>query len=597
MATRSVGSWRTVIGPSVAAGLIGGTVVGAAESVWILRLGAAWPTEHTALRWGAFVYGLLGALGGAGVGAAIALLLGRRRVDALDVFGLGLGVVFAASLLIVFRFRHQRDVLHELPLGLLGQTVWLVASILVGVLCWLALPALLRRAKVSLGWRTCAAAGFSVIAFTMVASLLLPRSGVARFHPAPNAQAGRPHILYVMADTVRADFLSPYGAEAAATPASARLAADGVVFEQAIAQSSWTRPSVATQLTSLLPHRHGARFKSSSIRADAVLLSETLAAAGYYCVGYYDSRNLAPEWGFARGYHRYRSARGWSLDKLVVPHFLRLVWVSWRLATLRPEDVHDTAAELLRTVRDEWAAARRDAPIFFFVHLMDAHDPYFPRSTSGAAILRDDRAGAAKRDRFRAAYGDGVAAADAKIHALVEWLDAEGLYDDMLIVLVSDHGEEFFEHGGYWHGLTLYEELIHVPLIVKLPHRRLAGARQPALVRLLDLAPTIATVAGVASPPQWTGTALIRDGALVDPQLRSTLSETDLEGGTLRALRGVDDKLIVAAGRDRRGLPPRALFALDRDAGEQSNLAPERGGDVSRLEAELVRQRDGDLWR
>jgi arylsulfatase A-like enzyme len=143
----------------------------------------------------------------------------------------------------------------------------------------------------------------------------------------------------------------------------------------------------------------------------------------------------------------------------------------------------------------------------------------------------------------------------------------------------------------------LYDELIHVPLIVKLPQKRSAGSRHAGLVRLLDVAPTVAAVAGVAAPSQWTGVSLIRDGAPFDPQLAATLSETDLEGGTLRALRTPRDKLILAAGRDRRRLPSRALFDLGVDAGEQTNLAADRGDVASRLEAELTRARDGHLWR
>jgi arylsulfatase A-like enzyme len=399
-----------------------------------------------------------------------------------------------------------------------------------------------------------------------------------------------------MLDTVRADVLSPYGATDIETPASTRLSADGIVFTQAISQSSWTRPSVATQLTSLPPNRHGARYKSSSLRGDAVPLAEALSAAGYYCVGFYDVGHIGPEWGFARGYHRYRSIRASALDNLALVRVLRGMWLSWRRPTLRAEEIHGSAEQLLHETRTEWTAAPRGAPIFFFVHLMDAHDPYFSGSAPGA-ILRDDRAGMADRNRLRAAYRDGVASADAKVQALLRWLESEGLYDDMLIVLVSDHGEEFFEHGGYWHGLTLYDEQIHVPLIVKLPQRRLAGTRQPALVRLLDLAPTVAAVAGVAPPPQWMGIPLIRDGGLVDPHLPHALSETDLEGGAVRALRGTRDKLILAAGRDRRGLPARALFDLGVDAGEQRNLAADRDDEVRRLTVVLTRERDGDLWR
>ena len=594
MTDETPSAWRAIAGPIVAAGLVGGVLVGAAESVWTVALGTAWPSDHALLRWGALLYGLLGGLVAIGFAMVAAVVFPRRRLDPFDVLCLALGVVLSASLLVVFRFRYERDLIREMPLGVVGQAMWLGAALVVGVLCWRVLPAVLRRWNH--GWRSCVLAVVLVVGCTMTASWLLPRSGTAPFQAPSSAQAPRPHILYVMIDTVRADALSPYGARDVATPGSARLAADGIVFEQAISQAPWTRPSVATQLTSLPPHRHGARYKSSSIRADAVLLPEVLAAAGYYCLGFYDVGHIAPEWGFGRGFHRYWNERDWSFGPLTVARFLRQTWLSWRRTTLRAEDLWLSPDGLARMIRDAWAAAPRGAPIFAFVHVMDAHDPYFPRSTPGDAIMRDEGAPGTERDRFHAAYRDGVAAADAKVQALLAWLDAEGLYDDTLIVLVSDHGDEFFEHGGYWHGLTLYDELIHVPLIVKLPGNRLAGSRQPALVRLLDLAPTIATIVGVPTPSQWMGVSLVRDGTLADPQ-RLALSETDLEGGTLRAIRSTSDKLILAAGRDRRKLPPRALFDLAVDADEQRNIAADHGAQASRLEAELARERDGDLWR
>jgi arylsulfatase A-like enzyme len=228
---------------------------------------------------------------------------------------------------------------------------------------------------------------------------------------------------------------------------------------------------------------------------------------------------------------------------------------------------------------------------------MDVHDPYFRRSTGDGAILRDDRAPASLRDTFREAYREGVEYVDAQLAELLVWMKDTGRYDDTLIVLVSDHGEEFFEHGGYWHGLTLYEEQIHVPLILKLPRNRLAGSRQPALVRLLDLAPTIAAVADVASPQQWMGVPLIHEDVLIDPQLRFALSETDLEGRFLRALRGTRFKLIRGHGLNPRALPRSSLFDLEVDALEQISISDQRAEQRGVLEADLMRERDGDLWR
>ncbi len=588
-----------VLSPAAGAGLLAGAAAGAAESIWLIRLGSDWRGEYGILFLGPLFYGALGLLAGGGVGiaAAAVALWRRRRFDSLDVFGFAMGIVLSAFLMTVFRFLYLRDVLQEFPLGPGRQVAWLGASVAVALLCWLGLPRLLRRWTSGIGLRGCVLAWLLLLGLAAAAAQLLPRAGTTDFRAQPTAQP-RPHILYVMIDTLRADYLSVYGAGDAQTPAAARLASDGVVFEQAISQAPWTRPSVATQLTSLPPHRHGARSWATSIGRDAVLLAEALAEAGYYCIGLYHSLQLAPQWGFARGYHRYRRLReGSELRELLGPRFISQQWRSWHRSTLRPGDLRLTAEEVLRLAREEWEGAPRDVPIFLFVHLMDVHDPYFPRSTTGPAILHDERAPAAMRDTFRQAYRDGVEYADAQLGEFMRWMQATGLYDDTLIVLVSDHGEEFFEHGGYWHGLTLYEEQIHVPLILKLPQNRLAGSRQPALVRLLDLAPTIAAVAGISPPKQWMGVPLIRDGVLVDPQLPYALSETDLQAGVQRALRGTRFKLIRTGGPNPRTLPPRSLFDLRADAFEQTNLASERDEEGRVLEAELTRERGGDLWR
>lgn len=589
--------WRSWLSPAAGAGLIAGAAAGLAEAIWLVQLGNDWRDDYDLVLIGPLIYGLIGLMAGVAIGSVAAVVFRKRRGDGLDVFGFALGVVLAALSMLVFRFVYVRDVLQEISLSASGQAAWLGASVAIMLLCWLLLPRLLRGWTSGIALRGSLLAWFLLLGLAAVTIRVLPRAGTIDFRAQPAAPA-RPDILYLMVDTLRADHLSVYGARDVQTPSAARLAGDGVVFEQAISQAPWTRPSVATQLTSLPPHRHGARSKSTSIDPGAVMLAEVLADAGYYSVGLYHNIHLAPQWGFARGFHRYRRLlEGYPLRELVGVRFIAQLWRSWRRSTLRPGNVHLTAEQVFRLVRQEWEDAPKDVPVFLFVHLMDVHDPYFPRSTPGPAILRDEQAPAAMRDTFHKAYRDGVAYADTQLGELIRWMQATGRYDDTLIVLVSDHGEEFFEHGGYWHGLTLYEEQIHVPLILKLPQNQSAGSRQPALVRLLDLAPTIVAVAGVPAPPQWMGVPLIRDSVLVDPRLDYALSETDLEAGIQRALRGTRFKLIRTGSSHSREMPPSALFDLQRDALEQTNLASQSDEESRRLEATLKRERGGDLWR
>lgn len=591
LAAVSIRFGRSAVGAAAGAGLLAGALAGVLEGVWLIHLGAYWRDNYDVLVIGPLAYGVLGCLAGAVVGVALVQLGLAARNDPVDMFRSSFGIVVAAFVLIVFRFLYARDIGSGAPLGISGWLSWAAAS--AGVL-WLSrfgFGRLLRSPSSRITGLRCVIAWMLLLGLAAAAARALPRASTAQLRPQPSAS--RPNILYIMVDTLRVDALSVYAKDAGPTLAAARLAADGVVFEQAIAQAPWTRPSVATQITSLPPHRHGARFKSSSIATDTIPLSQVLADAGYYCIGIYNNVHLAPQWGFGRGFHRYfRLQDRWDRE-LSVLRLLARQWHRLRGVSLKPEDLYGPAQEVFGRARDEWGQAPKETPIFAFVHLMDVHDPYFPRSPAGPPLLRGPHAIGPQREIMQRAYRDGVEHADAGLGAFLQWLRASGRYDDTLIVLVSDHGEEFFEHGGYWHGFTLYEEQIHVPLIVKLPHSRLAGQRQSALVRLLDVAPTIATIAGVALPEQWHGVPLIQDGRLVDPRLPYALSETDLEGRSQRALRGPTLKLI----RTEATAPYSLLFDLAADPGERVNLALEPGRGVDVLTAALTRERDGDLWR
>ena len=163
-----------------------------------------------------------------------------------------------------------------------------------------------------------------------------------------------------------------------------------------------------------------------------------------------------------------------------------------------------------------------------------------------------------------------------------------GLYDDSLIVLTADHGEEFHEHGGFWHGLTLYDEQIHVPLLIKWPKG--APAAPPSarghISRLIDVAPTLLARAGITPPPAMQGIDLATPLAARAEKDRSLLAEEDHEGNVLRALRTPEWKLIEANPGNPRGLPPEELFQISADPGETRNLIGEQGARAQALRAQ-----------
>jgi arylsulfatase A-like enzyme len=157
---------------------------------------------------------------------------------------------------------------------------------------------------------------------------------------------------------------------------------------------------------------------------------------------------------------------------------------------------------------------------------------------------------------------------------LFDWLKAQGLYDDALIILTGDHGEEFQEHGGWWHGQTLYQEQVAVPLIVKYPSSAGAGSVNGDLVQSLDIAPTVLDVAGVPIPQAMMGRSLQGD---TEPPVFA-FAEEDHEGNFLHSLRSASHKLILANADNPRGLPAEELFDLVADPGEQQDLVAAEPG-------------------
>ena len=219
---------------------------------------------------------------------------------------------------------------------------------------------------------------------------------------------------------------------------------------------------------------------------------------------------------------------------------------------------------------------------------------------------------------------------DKDLGVFFDWMKAEGHYDNTVIIITSDHGEEFFEHGGWWHGTTLFEEQIHVPLIIKLPNQEQAGERIPWQVRVIDIAPTVATLAGAPLPPMWQGEPLFNaeyeaglalmkappvdeeavvqeDAGLSEdvaqaPDLSSfdrlVYAQENFEGYVLEAVRAFGWKYIVAANPEgaeedgKRALPSRSLFDMSTPApDEMTNRAGEGMAVQGRLE-KLAREQN-----
>jgi arylsulfatase A-like enzyme len=218
---------------------------------------------------------------------------------------------------------------------------------------------------------------------------------------------------------------------------------------------------------------------------------------------------------------------------------------------------------------------------------MDPHDPYFAHPYDGHGIARvsNQHPDAELATEMKRLYAGEIEYLDRNIAALVAKLRELGVYDDTVIILTADHGEEFQEHGGWWHGLTLYDEQIRVPMIAKWAKRQPVVIEDAGdhLARLIDVAPTLIARAGAAIPDAMQGRDLALGFGATSEKDQLAFSEEDHEGNVVRSIRSMDWKLIEANEDNPRGLPATELFEVGSDPQELQNRIDERAA----LAAEL----------
>ncbi len=270
-------------------------------------------------------------------------------------------------------------------------------------------------------------------------------------------------VVLITLDTTRLDRLGCYGYPEGTSPRIDELAADSVLFERHYAQAPLTLPSHASILTGLDPVHHGIH-ENGPTRLDgrAHTLPEILGQHGYRTSAIISAGVLHPLFGLDQGFELY----------------------SWESGASNV-NVRSDAADATRRAID-WLRAHRDEPrVFQWVHYFDPHGPYEDEQPEG----------------FGSVYDARVAFADEHVGALLDHLKEEGLYDDALIVLTADHGQSLGEHGYDGHIISLYQQTLHAPLLIKLPRNELAGARVESVTRSVDLLPTILAFAGIDAPP------------------------------------------------------------------------------------------------
>ncbi len=354
----------------------------------------------------------------------------------------------------------------------------------------------------------------------------------------------RMNVVLISMDSVRQDRLGIYGhrpefaPEVAVTPHVDALAMQGVVFDEAWSTTSWTLPSHMSMMTGLSDTSHGVVHDNVRMDPLRTTLAESFSAAGYATAGFYSGPYLDPKYGFGEGFDYYQSG--------MMPDEEREAWLSSRMTALEEQrkaagqpagnpqtdlialtdrlSHEDITSPRVNELGLNFLDTHADEPFFLFLHYFDAHYDHIPEAMEPGLGAKFDPGynGNFSPDRWYfnpavRSYGPGnrpqrqisqrdlahiMAWYDAEIHwvdrhigKVVAKLEELGLADNTIIAVVSDHGDEFFEHGNIGHRSSLFPEVLRVPWVMKLPGEARAGARIPSVVRMYDLAPTLADYA------------------------------------------------------------------------------------------------------
>jgi arylsulfatase A-like enzyme len=339
----------------------------------------------------------------------------------------------------------------------------------------------------------------------------------------PRAPANAPNVLLIVMDAVRAHNLSLYGYHRETTPHLERWAAQGTVFENAIATAPWTLPSHASMFTGRYPHELSADWDGPLDDA-APTLAETLAARGYLTAGFpANTVYCSAEHGLDRGFVHYEDftvSAGQILgSSSVVRRALNEKLPFRRLLGYHDIPGRQNAADVNASFL-QWLSQTDGRPFFAFLNYFDAHEPYLPpppfdslfgsTGWQGFPARFDRKPSPEETKAWVDAYDGAIAYADRELDALLQELERRGLLANTLVIITSDHGEEFGEHDVCFHGYSAYRLALRVPLVILFGQHVPRGRRIPASVSLRDLPGTVMELLGAGSGSPLPGESLSR---------------------------------------------------------------------------------------
>ena len=399
---------------------------------------------------------------------------------------------------------------------------------------------------------------------------------------------GPPNVLLITIDTARADHFSVYGYSRDTTPVLRKFATEGVRFDAAYAPTATTAPTHASIFTGLYPPTHRVLMNGIYLDDAHETLAETLGLAGWASGAVVSSYVLHPKFNYGQGFEN------WDADfsQANVPDGVT-AWEGDRVEGKFYGRADDTTRRAISWLKSLAGAGR---PFFLFVHYYDPHDPYQPPSEFAKRLPPlSDRA----MDQTISRYDAELAFTDAEIGRLLETLDDLELSENTLVVVAGDHGEGLMTHGHMNHGVQIYEEAVRVPLLIRWPNR-IPGEKVVAEpMEIIDIAPTIADLAGVAVVPQaYAGRSLasrlLGEERHIDER-PIWLYRRTYQGSMVSRTWAKGEQFGIREGRWKYILGPsegtEELFDLVADPGEKNNVRGQHPEVATRLAAKV------EVWR
>ncbi len=425
------------------------------------------------------------------------------------------------------------------------------------------------------------------------------------------AEAGAPNVLFILIDTLRADHLQSYGYDKQTSPTLDGMAQEGLRFDQAYAQATWTRPSVASLMTSLYPASHRTNRLDIRVPSELQTMAETVQAEGYTTACFSANRNVSEVFGFDQGFGTF-----WTHASAELNSVLRFTTWERVMEMLRVRSAADRTPETNRAadLTDRalsWSRQHDGSPYFLYVQYIDPHGPYLPPADFLEEIGMEQPSAETLSNanpvhgkppfpffgveefsherlaKLRELYDAEIMYCDREVGRLLDGMRELGLLDNTYVIVTSDHGEEFFEHKQFGHGQSAFEELARVPLLIDGPGIEPGVVEGP--VELIDLYPTIATWVGAPIPERIQGSDL---NDLIAGGDRGGATEaliSNLRSSELTAWVIGKEKLVRI---EHQGEVRWMLFDLATDPGEQDDLAESKPERLAELKGQLLDRRN-----